>query len=61
MLNERPPNVQPTPERRTPLWPWLLMPLAAFALFLALNRVRQLSDVGPVSGPGADVTRDGGG
>jgi len=29
------------PPRRRPLWPWLLMPLATLAIYLALHTARQ--------------------
>ena len=32
--------IRPAVERRTALWPWLLMPLAALAIFLTLERMR---------------------
>jgi hypothetical protein len=32
--------IRPVAERRTALWPWLLMPLAALAIFLTLERMR---------------------
>jgi hypothetical protein len=45
-------------ERRAPLWPWLLMPLAALALFVTLSRVRHAAEAA-LTGAGADMTRDG--
>jgi hypothetical protein len=32
--------IRPAVERRTALWPWLLMPLAALAIFLTLERMK---------------------
>jgi hypothetical protein len=46
-------------ERRAPLWPWLLMPLAALALFVTLARVRHAAE-GALTGAGADMTRESG-
>jgi hypothetical protein len=36
----KPTSLHAPPERRTAIWPWLLMPLAALAIFLALRGVR---------------------
>ncbi len=33
-------GARPSPDHRTALWPWVLMPLAALALFFALRAVR---------------------
>jgi hypothetical protein len=37
--------------RRQPLWPWLLMPLAALTIFLGLRNARQSSR--PLAAPSA--------
>jgi hypothetical protein len=49
----------PVETKRSALWPWLLMPLAALALFVTLSRVRHAAEAA-LSGAGTDVTRDGG-
>jgi hypothetical protein len=49
----------PGEAKRSPLWPWLLMPLAALALFVTLSRVRHAAEAA-LTGAGADMTRDGG-
>ena len=49
----------PVEAKRSALWPWLLMPLAALALFVTLSRVRHAAEA-TLTGAGADVTRDGG-
>jgi hypothetical protein len=43
--------IRPVAERRTALWPWLLMPLAALAIFLTLERMRHA----PLSHPPGGV------
>lgn len=35
------PSLRHAPERRPAMWPWLLMPLAALALYFALHSVRE--------------------
>ena len=32
------------PERRQAIWPWLVMPLVALAMFYALSRLKQTQD-----------------
>jgi hypothetical protein len=46
-------------ERRPAVWPWLLMPLAALAMFLLLRSVRHATQPG-AAGPGATVSEDSG-
>lgn len=43
-------NIKP---RRQPLWPWLLMPLVALLIFLALRNARQEH---PAEATGAQTT-----
>jgi hypothetical protein len=38
-------------ERRPAVWPWVLMPLAALAMFVLLNRVRHWTHSGTAPGP----------
>jgi len=46
--------VHPAAERRPAVWPWVLMPLAALAMFVVLNRVRHLAN-STAPGPSAAV------
>ncbi|HUN74695.1 MAG TPA: hypothetical protein VMU40_09285 [Steroidobacteraceae bacterium] len=46
--------VHPPTERRPAVWPWVLMPLAALALFALLYSVRHSRHSGPA--PGASAT-----
>ncbi len=40
---------RPAAEHRRPaVWPWVLMPLAALALFFALRTVRHSTESGPL-------------
>ncbi len=43
--------------RRPAVWPWVLMPLAALALFFALRTVRHSTESGPLD-PGTAVSGD---
>ena len=47
MPQELPGAMHPATERRSAIWPWLLMPLAALVLFLTLERLRHAA--GPSS------------
>jgi len=47
-------------ERRSPLWPWLLMPAVALGIFWALYKVRHATAVGPIPGPTAEASTDNG-
>jgi hypothetical protein len=47
---------QPT-ERRSALWPWLAMPLAALAMFLTLWRVRHATEGVEAAGPTSEAAR----
>jgi hypothetical protein len=49
-----------TAERRPAVWPWLVMPLVALAMFIALRSVRQSADNGAPATPGAAVSDDSG-
>ncbi|HTT03578.1 MAG TPA: hypothetical protein VMG11_15970 [Steroidobacteraceae bacterium] len=51
---------RPSTERRSPLWPWLLMPAVALGIFWALYKVRHATEVGPVPGPNAEASTDSG-
>ena len=46
-------------ERRPAVWPWLLMPLAALALFLVLRSVRHATEQG-AAGSGVIAPDDSG-
>jgi hypothetical protein len=48
--------IRPVAERRTALWPWLLMPLAALAIFLTLERMRHAPTPHPAGGVAAGAT-----
>lgn len=48
---------RPAAERRPAVWPWLLMPLAALALFFALRTVRHSTESGPLE-QGTDLPSD---
>jgi hypothetical protein len=43
----------PGTDRRPAIWPWVLMPLAALAMFLLLHSVRHATHAGAM--PGAPV------
>jgi hypothetical protein len=43
-------------ERLPAVWPWLLIPLVALALFFALNRVRSEQSAPPTDQPAQPVT-----
>jgi hypothetical protein len=45
-------------ERRPAVWPWLLMPLAALAMFVLLRSVRHATEAGAATGPGATLSDD---
>lgn len=51
MVSEPSESAGVTPERRPAVWPWLLMPLVALALFFALQRVKQ----GPQNSPAPEA------
>ena len=38
-------------DRRPAMWPWLLMPLAALTLFLALHSIRESAPKDAADGP----------
>jgi hypothetical protein len=57
MLQKSPRAVRTATERRPAVWPWLLMPLAALALFFALRTVRHSTESGPLE-QGADLPGD---
>ncbi len=49
---------RPAAEHRRPaVWPWVLMPLAALALFFALRTVRHSTESGALD-PGISVSGD---
>ncbi len=41
-MSSGPDSSSGVPRRRQPLWPWLLMPLVALTIFLALTKARQM-------------------
>jgi hypothetical protein len=47
----------PAADRRPAIWPWVLMPLVALALFFALRTVRHSTDNGQM-GPDTEVPGD---
>lgn len=51
--------IRPAVERRTALWPWLLMPLAALAIFLTLERMRHTPLPHPPGGVAAGAAAPG--
>ncbi len=57
MLQKPRPSARPAVERRQALWPWLLMPLAALAMFFALRTVRHSTESGQL-GQGTEVPGD---
>ncbi len=57
MLQESPRAPRPAAERRPAVWPWLLMPLAALALFFALRTVRHSTEGGQLE-QGTDLSGD---
>ncbi|MGH8227783.1 MAG: hypothetical protein ACRET2_14075 [Steroidobacteraceae bacterium] len=46
---------RPLSERRPAIWPWVLMPLVALALFFALRSVRHSTQGGPIAGAAAQA------
>jgi hypothetical protein len=60
MLNEPAKSVSPTPERRTALWPYVVMPLAALVAFFALHSARHSSETGIQTGTSTDLSRSSG-
>jgi hypothetical protein len=50
----------PAVERRPAVWPWVLMPLAALAMFVLLRSVRQTTVSGPTPGASAAAPDDSG-
>ena len=50
-------HAAPPVERRSALWPWLAMPLAALALFLTLWRVRHATEGAEATGPTSEAVR----
>jgi len=46
-------TLRPATERRPAVWPWLLMPLAALALYAALWSVRHSTQSRAPAGPAA--------
>jgi len=50
MTSDHPAEAPTPPERRAAVWPWLLVPLVALALFFALRSART-SDVAPPEHP----------
>jgi len=59
MLQEPRHSLPPAADRRAALWPWLVMPAAALAIFFALQRVRHSTDMPPSSNQSSDVSSDG--
>ncbi|HUN27700.1 MAG TPA: hypothetical protein VMU67_15470 [Steroidobacteraceae bacterium] len=51
-------SLHPSTERRPAVWPWLLMPIAALALFLALWSVRHSTAGRAASRPAAQLSDD---
>jgi hypothetical protein len=47
-------------ERRPAVWPWVLMPLAALAMFLVLRSVRHSTDSAAPRTPASDISDDSG-
>jgi len=61
MPQELPGALHPATERRSAIWPWLLMPLAALTLFLTLERLRhgpQPSAAAPAGAAATDSSTD---
>jgi len=50
--------MHPATERRSAIWPWLLMPLAALMLFLTLERLRHAAEPGSPAPPATDSSTD---
>jgi hypothetical protein len=48
--------VLPAAERRPAVWPWVLMPLAALALFVVLRSVRHATDGSAAHSPAPAVS-----
>jgi hypothetical protein len=46
------------PERRPAVWPWVVMPLAALALFLTLHTVRRAGVIGHPAARAAAAVSD---
>jgi hypothetical protein len=57
MLNKLSARAHPVVERRAAIWPWLLMPLVALAIFFTLWRVRHATEGGVDSGPNPQAYR----
>ena len=58
MATQTPDNTgthKPT-ERQAAVWPWLLIPLIALALFFVLSKVREESTTASASGPVPEVS-----
>ncbi len=47
--------------RRPAVWPWLLLPLVALSLFLALQSVRKMTHEEPAPAAGDSVSADSSG
>jgi hypothetical protein len=47
-------------ERRPAVWPWVLMPLAALAMFLVLRSVRHATDSAALRTSASTVSDDSG-
>ncbi|HTX24192.1 MAG TPA: hypothetical protein VMD03_06015 [Steroidobacteraceae bacterium] len=47
-------------ERRPAVWPWVVMPLAALAMFFVLRSVRHSADNGRLATPASPVADDSG-
>jgi hypothetical protein len=52
--------VRPAAERRPAVWPWVLMPLAALAMFVLLYSVRHAALRGAAPGASASAPDDSG-
>jgi hypothetical protein len=50
-------HAAPPVERRSALWPWLAMPLAALAMFATLWRVRHATEGAGAPGPTSEAAR----